>query len=219
MLKQQITLQVQQPHITFNPPTLNLHPRFPFPSSCLGLPVLLSRPLCQGQLNTDMGNTEISDTDTDTGGNGAQSPFPPLPVHWIRMPYTIYYIYTVSRLLNPVSRIRLLSSLNCATTMANIFIVFQRLFRCFFFFALCLFVVVPFVVLIVVVVVVEYLYLLQVFVCRFTASISIFGPSSAAGSNSAKIPFCPLWHGRVLIPFNGLHKYKTTRQALQTEEQ
>lgn len=138
------------------------------------------------------------------------------------MPYTIYNtIYTVSRLLNPVSRIRLLSSLNCATTMANIFIVFQRLFRCFFFFALCLFllllcrvVVVPFVVLIVVVAVVEYLYLLQVFVCRFTASISIFGPSSAAGSNSAEIPFCPLWHGRVLIPFNGLYKYKTTRHAL-----
>lgn len=61
------------------------------------------------------------------------------------------------------------------------------------FLLLCRVVVVPFVVLIVVVVVVvEYLYLLQVFVCRFTASISIFGPSSAAGSNSAEIPFCPL---------------------------
>lgn len=204
MLKQQITLQVQQPHITFNPPTLNLHPRFPFPSSCLGLPVLRTRPLCQGQLNTDMGNTEISDTDTDTGGKEtALSPRSHLPPTTPRPlnPYAVYYIlyiYTVSRLLNPVSRIRLLSSLNCATTMANIFIVFQRLFRCFFFFALCLFllllctVVVPFVVLIVVVAVVEYLYLLQVFVCRFTASISIFGPSSAAGSNSAEIPFCPL---------------------------
>lgn len=138
MLKQQITLQVQQPHITFNPPTLNLHPRFPFPSSCLGLPVLLTRPLCQGQLNTDMGNTEISDTDTDTGGNGAQFSLSPPSHHSpstesvCRILYTIY-IYRIptaeSCIPNPTAQFAQLCDDNgkhfyCVSTSLSVLLLF-----------------------------------------------------------------------------------------------
>lgn len=69
------------------------------------------------------------------------------------------------------------------------------LFFCLVPFFLMCFVVVPFVVLIVVVVAVIvaiYLYLLQVFECRFTASISIFGPSSAAGQQRRNPFLSPL---------------------------
>lgn len=145
-----------------------------------------------------MGNTEISDTDTDTGGKetalSLRSQPPPTTTPRPLNPYAVYYILYIYRIPtaescipNPTAQFAQLCDDNgkhfyCVSTSLSVLLLF------------CLvpfFVVVPFVVLIVVVVV-EYLYLLQVFVCRFTASISIFGPSSAAGSNSAEIPFCPL---------------------------
>lgn len=148
-----------------------------------------------------MGNTEISDTDTDTGGNGTQSPLSPLfcpPLN----PYAVYYIlYTVYRIPNPESCIP-----NPTAQFAQLCDDNGKHFYCvstsLSVLLLLLFCLVPFFVALFCCCSIccadccccctEYLYLLQVFVCRFTASISIFGPSSAAGQQRRNPFLSPL---------------------------
>lgn len=223
MLKQQITLQVQQPHTSpLTPRLLTCTPVSPSPLRALACPYYSLDLFAKANWILIWVTRKFQIRiliRAETALSLRSHPHSPSTESVCRILYTIYIPYPDCWILYPESDCSVRSTVRrqwqTFLLCFNVSFGASSFLPCAFFLLLCS-VVVPFVVLIVVVVaaVVEYLYLLQVFVCRFTASISIFGPSSAAGSNSAEIPFCPLWHGRVLIPFNGLYKYKTTRQAL-----
>lgn len=141
-----------------------------------------------------MGNTEISDTDTDTdtAETALSVPLPP-PAPEIRIPHPTY---PLSRVPSPEScwipnRTAQFAQL-CDDNGKHFYCVSTSLSLSFFFLP---FFAVPFDIVVVVVASAVYIYLLQVFVRRFTASISIFGPSARATAQKSLF-FCPLWHGR-----------------------